>query len=150
MGDDLTIRVNGKPFHVSVIERSRQAVRFSVDGRTYLVDFEDPVAAPKAQQLPSSGLPDSVSRPKIPAGRRQADRRTAPGQVQISAPIPGVVTAVLVEPGSAVSAGTPLLRIEAMKMENSINSTATGRVELVLVAIGDEVCDGQPLVLISV
>ncbi len=54
-------------------------------------------------------------------------------------PVPGTVTAVLVAPGDAVTAGDPLVMIEAMKMEHRVCADQDGTVTGVHVAVGDSV-----------
>lgn len=64
----------------------------------------------------------------------------------VLAPIPGKVLAVHVVPGQEVSAGTILVVLEAMKMENPLTAEAAARVESVLVAPGMTVVAGQTLI----
>ncbi len=63
---------------------------------------------------------------------------------QVRSPMPGAVVAVHAQTGDAVEAGTPLLAIEAMKMEHELRAPLTGMVE-VLVRLGDQVAVGQPV-----
>ena len=44
------------------------------------------------------------------------------------APMNGIIVALLVEPGEVVAADTPLLVMEAMKMEHTIRAPAAGSV----------------------
>ncbi|MGH8053831.1 MAG: acetyl/propionyl/methylcrotonyl-CoA carboxylase subunit alpha [Stenotrophomonas sp.] len=62
------------------------------------------------------------------------------------APMPGRVVALLVEPGSTVSRGTPLLVMEAMKMEHTLQAPADGTVHGFRAKAGDQVGDGAVLV----
>jgi 3-methylcrotonyl-CoA carboxylase alpha subunit len=62
------------------------------------------------------------------------------------APMPGKVIAVHVAAGSRVAKGTPLLVMEAMKMEHAIVAPEDGIVEAVLYAAGEQVAEGAPLV----
>ncbi|WP_459548091.1 acetyl/propionyl/methylcrotonyl-CoA carboxylase subunit alpha [Nocardia sp. X0981] len=57
---------------------------------------------------------------------------------EIRSPMPGTVLAVAAESGATVAAGTPILVVEAMKMEHSLTAPAAGTVEI-LVAPGDSV-----------
>lgn len=57
----------------------------------------------------------------------------------INAPMPGLVLEVSVEAGQEVSEGTPLLILEAMKMENVIKSPGDGIVKAVNVTKGEAV-----------
>ena len=65
---------------------------------------------------------------------------------QLAAPMPGKVVAVLVAAGAQVTKGTPLLVMEAMKMEHTIAAPADGQVQALLYAVGDQVAEGAALV----
>ncbi len=71
----------------------------------------------------------------------------APGS--LAAPMPGKVTAVLVKPGATVSKGTPLLILEAMKMEHTISAPADGVVKAIHFAAGDQVPEGAELLTLA-
>ncbi|MCG1042905.1 acetyl/propionyl/methylcrotonyl-CoA carboxylase subunit alpha [Mycetohabitans sp. B8] len=72
------------------------------------------------------------------------------GEGRLSAPMPGKVIAVLAEPGVRVDKGTPLIVMEAMKMEHTLEAPAAGKVEQVLCAVGDQVADGAQLLTLEV
>lgn len=55
------------------------------------------------------------------------------GDVQIKAPMPGLVVKVPVEAGQVVAANQPLIILEAMKMENELRAPRTGIVKEVRV-----------------
>lgn len=64
----------------------------------------------------------------------------------LRAPMPGTVLTVLVQPGQRVEKGQPLLKLEAMKMEHTIQAAADGVVETIYYAAGDRVdADAQLL-----
>jgi glutaconyl-CoA/methylmalonyl-CoA decarboxylase subunit gamma len=67
------------------------------------------------------------------------------GSAIIKAPMPGRVVRVLVQPDDDVAIEDPVLIVEAMKMENEIRATATGRIASLAVAVGDTVEPGQQL-----
>ena len=64
----------------------------------------------------------------------------------LTAPMPGSVLATEVDAGAAVAKGDLLLIMEAMKMEHRITAPRDGVVEMVHVAVGDQVDNGQLLV----
>lgn len=76
----------------------------------------------------------------------QRPRTVSPPSPAILSPIAGEVIEVLVEAGDPVHGGTPLLRMEAMKMELEIRSHAPGVVAAVHVRTGDRVRVQAPLV----
>jgi len=65
---------------------------------------------------------------------------------RLTAPMPGQVTQILAKNGVQVTRGTPLMVIEAMKMEHTISAPADGQVERVIYAVGDWVDEGAVLV----
>ncbi|MGU7779360.1 acetyl-CoA carboxylase biotin carboxylase subunit [Burkholderia sp. PU8-34] len=71
------------------------------------------------------------------------------GGGRLTAPMPGKVIAVLVEAGQAVEPGTPLIVMEAMKMEHTIGAPAAGVVAEVLYGVGDQVADGAQLLVMA-
>jgi len=68
---------------------------------------------------------------------------------RLSAPMPGNVIRVLVKAGDEVSSGQPLLVLEAMKMEHTINAPADGIVEQVFFQTGDLVQNDAELIKFS-
>jgi biotin carboxyl carrier protein len=63
-----------------------------------------------------------------------------------TAPMPGAVLDVLVNVGDEVEAGTPLVVMEAMKMEHRVLAPTDGTVVAVHVEVGARVQQGQTLV----
>jgi biotin carboxyl carrier protein len=63
--------------------------------------------------------------------------------------MPGLVLRILVEDGQQISAGDPLVILEAMKMEQTLRAATDGTVEAVLVKQGDVVAPGDTLVRIA-
>ena len=70
----------------------------------------------------------------------------AHGGSMVTAPMPGTVIRVEVEPGESVQARRPLVVLEAMKMEIPVHSPFEGTVTAVHVSAGDRVAGGTLLV----
>ena len=68
---------------------------------------------------------------------------------RLSAPMPGNIIRVLVQAGDKVISGQPLLVMEAMKMEHTINAPADGIVEQVFFQTGDLVHNDEELIKFS-
>ena len=62
------------------------------------------------------------------------------------APMPGLVLEVCVSDGQSVTAGTPLIILEAMKMENVLKSPQDGVVKLSSIVKGQAVEKGDVLI----
>lgn len=75
--------------------------------------------------------------------------RQASGPCTLRSVMPGRVVRLLVREGEEVAAGTPLLILEAMKMENEIRSTSAGQVTKVHVREGVAVAQGDALITLS-
>ena len=59
--------------------------------------------------------------------------------LHVAAPMPGVVSSVMVELGQKVTAGDVMLTIEAMKMETAIHAEADGTVKQIITPIGTKI-----------
>ena len=88
-----------------------------------------------------------------PRGRRKlhwidpflAQAGPADAAGRIVAPMPGTVTRILAEPGTDVPRGTPLIVIEAMKMEHTLRAPADGHLKALKCAVGEVVQEGAEL-----
>jgi len=67
----------------------------------------------------------------------------------LTAPMPGRLSAFLVQAGDAVKPGQALAVMEAMKMEHTIVSPKAGKVEALLFAAGDQVGEGAELLRLA-
>jgi len=63
--------------------------------------------------------------------------------------MPGLVRRVLVEVGALVTAGQPLLVLEAMKMEQTVAAPAAGVVAELRAKAGEQVSTGQVLAMVE-
>jgi 3-methylcrotonyl-CoA carboxylase alpha subunit len=71
------------------------------------------------------------------------------GAGSLVAPMPGKIVAVMVQPGTEVKKGAPLLVLEAMKMEHTVISPRDGRVSVVHFEAGSMVAEGTQLVALE-
>lgn len=143
---NLKIKIGDQIFNVSIGSLKDRPIQVEVDGDRFEVwpepDFAHPVSPP--QGLNTGSHPGNrILQPSIlnisdsdesiiQNGIDQSKKRNK----SIRAPIPGVITALNVIPGSEVSVGQELLKLEAMKMNNSIHSNYAGKISAVHVSIG--------------
>ena len=65
---------------------------------------------------------------------------------EIKAPMPGLVLDIMIKVGESVTVGTPLLILEAMKMENVIKALGEGIVKKILVNKKDAIEKGSIMI----
>lgn len=65
---------------------------------------------------------------------------------KIFAPMPGKVVKLLVAVGDEIEEKQPMVIVEAMKMENQVNSRAKGKVKAVNFSAGDQVDTETPII----
>lgn len=131
--------------------------RVTVDGQVYEVtveevkDAEAQLASPRAEAAPAVAAPKAVAGPPRPAPKSPPPTvlTLAAGERPIPAPMPGKILAVNVVPGDTITAGTVLLILEAMKMENDILAPADGKVKTVKVQNGDTVNTGDLMIVLE-
>ena len=140
-GDTVHAEVNGTPVEALVHTAAPDQVDLEIDGtrRVYrihqagagtYVDGSDGSSA--LAETPRFGDPTKLA----PAG-------------SLLAPMPGLVLRVLTEPGAVVTAGQPLLVLEAMKMEQTVSAPADGVLAELRAKAGDQVSTGQVLAVLE-
>lgn len=139
MANDIVSDVDGTVQRVAVSQGQ------SVNQGDLLVEMvADVVAAqPVVASKPAPAAPASAP---TAAAAPAASPAPAAGSKDVTSPLPGTVTKVMVKVGDAVNAGDTVLLMEAMKMENSITAEFAGTVKSVLVEAGAQVQSGQVLV----
>ena len=84
---------------------------------------------------------------------RRAPRFTDPSAVvpagALVAPMPGTVVRLGVRAGETVTAGQPLVWLEAMKMEHAVRSPAAGTVTDLPVRVGQQVAQGTAIAVVT-
>lgn len=140
MANDIVAEADGTVKAVCV------SVGQSVNQGDALIEFQADAApaAPKAAPAAPKAAPAAPKAAPAPAAPAAA--KPAAGASVVSAPLPGTVTKILVQPGQAVKAGETVLTMEAMKMENNITAETDGTVKAILVQQGAQVQSGDALI----
>jgi biotin carboxyl carrier protein len=81
--------------------------------------------------------------------RGQAGAAAASGQVKLLAPMPGKVVCVLLSAGDEVAARQGVLVVEAMKMQNEVQSPKAGKIAEIKISEGQTVNAGDVLAVIE-
>jgi biotin carboxyl carrier protein len=128
--DDLLRQlILGSRVLTALVEGGEGEYTVVTDGEPYAVRVEDERAARLA--------------------RASAAHRPTSSVASVTAPMPGLVVAVHVEPGQSVAKGAGLVVLQAMKMENELIAREDGTVKEVLVSPGQTVDQGQKLVTLE-
>ena len=118
-----------------------------VDGVMHEVEVEEvgtyeSSSAPKvASSAPISNAPAPVQNSISP--------KTKVGEGTVVSPLQGTVQSVKVKVGDMVKAGDVIAIVEAMKMENDIPATTSGKVSAIHVSAGAKVSAGDAIIDIS-
>lgn len=144
VSDELEVSVGDRVFRTAVhMECGRYRVRVGRRSFTFALEGRTLSLRGKPQDVRFEGFFRASG-----AAARASDAEAALGTI-VRAPMPGRVIAVMVRMGDTVALGTPLLVLEAMKMQNEIPSPAEGVVKEVKVSPGSAVGKDDPLVLIA-
>jgi len=130
-GKRATVRVDGKSYEIDVKKG------FSTDSKAGPVSTSSQPIAPKG--APATPEPPQAPVPSAPSA----------GGGEVAAPMPGLILNIMVGVGDQVTAGTPLIKMEAMKMENVIPSPVNGTVKTIAVKEGDNVATDETLMVIE-
>ena len=137
----MKVMIDGQTFEVDVQDIHARPVVAVVDGERFEVWPEADSSTPAVSAAPVMAVPEPapVSASATPSVKSSSGK-------SLPAPLPGVIVAVAVKPGDAVTKGQELCTLEAMKMKNAIRSGRDGVIASVEVAVGDQVSHGQVLV----
>jgi biotin carboxyl carrier protein len=166
------VEINGALYNVSVDQISKDKFRAQVGGAlfemdavssdaipTWLVRHADETVRAETMSLPNdrvdvwlAGIPFPATVQTVGTGGysispEEHRQRSIGGQVR--ALMPGRITSVLVKEDELVKEGTPLLILEAMKMQNEIGSPIAGKVKSISVNEGATVKKDSILITIE-
>lgn len=129
--------------------------RITVHGESYDIHVTGANSVSETERrfyMTVDGMPEEVhlhSTGESVSGSGGTRRANATREGQVTTSMPGNIVEVLVKEGDVVSAGDPVLVIEAMKMETEVKATVSGTVQEVLIAKGDRVVPGEVLIEID-
>ncbi len=145
---DVQVRYRGERWEIALCGESTVASGKKLEGDRFAVELDDRrliasvVAVDDKRTVFLQGSTYSLLRDD-PLHRVDAGDSHGGG---LTAPMPGKVVALLAQPGQKVDKGTPLLILEAMKMEHTITAPAAGTLKAFCYAAGEQVVDGAALV----
>ncbi len=145
------VQLDDRSYTVDHLEPMPNVQSLLIDGRSFEVDVNT-LGSPDAFEVVIEG--DAYELEVVEEKKKKLALKLAKGAAgrqDLKSPMAGNVRTVLVKPGDHVTAGQPLLILEAMKMQNEIASPIDGIVasmtakEGVPVGAHDPLCVVEPL-----
>ena len=148
-------KVQGVDYEVEIEEVEGNIAKVNVNGIPFEVEMQQPINAAKHPTIvkPKVAAPAAVAanspKPAAPSQQPQANTRAAANGNPVKAPLPGTITTVNVKVGDTVGVGDVVIILEAMKMQNNIESEFSGTVTSITVKQGENVMEGAVLMTIG-
>ena len=132
---------------VGLVEHAADRVVLVLDGVRRAFDVSrHPVAG---QDEPAVAIDSALGSVELRTAPRFVDPSAQAPEGALVAPMPGAVVRIAVEVGDTVTAGQPLMWLEAMKMEHAISAPADGVVSEITVSLGQQVEQGTALAVVD-
>jgi biotin carboxyl carrier protein len=138
--------IHGNQYDVEIQNIEDNLAKVEVNGVVYEVEVDktlQPVKTPKlvrTQTVPSTDASKATAKTSSPSEAKGGS---------VNSPLPGVIIKIHVNVGDKVKLGQKLLTLEAMKMENNIDSDKEGTVSKINFKQGDSVMEGDVLMIIG-
>ena len=146
-------KVQGVDYDVEIEEVEGNVAKVVVNGIRFDVELKQPINPTSTLKKVRVEAPKPVARPAIPtaapAAAPAAPAAPAGSGSPVKAPLPGTVTELKVNVGDTVKQGDVVLVLEAMKMQNNIESEYNGTVTSITVKQGETVMEGAVLMTIA-
>ena len=140
-----TVNGPGGLHRVDYLETTQSEASLRIDGRSRTFWFHESrgavVVHDERTSFEARAVDEGTRLSDSIFGRKAGGR----GSGEVRSVMPGIVTRLLVKEGDQVQPGTPILCVEAMKMENEVKAETSGIVKRLLVAPGKTVQAGEPL-----
>lgn len=136
------VKVDGQEFLVEIQDVSISPVIAVVDGQSYEVVISEQSAQMQVKPAKTGAPPNVVSAP----AKLSPKPEIIAAEGAVTAPMPGDIVEVKVQPGQQVGVGEALCVLDAMKMKNVIHSPREGTIASVEVSAGQAVDYGAVLV----
>lgn len=133
--------IDGKEYTVEIGNIVDNIAQVIVNGEDFNVELE---AEPEPEKKPVLNKPVANE----PEEESQSVTNVNTDHA-VKAPLPGVITDILVHVGDEVKAGDTVVVLEAMKMANNIEAEKDGKVTAICIKQGESVMEDTPLVVIE-
>jgi len=140
------IKINGAEYEVHIHKVEDTKAYIKVNNEDFEVEVDGLIVNPKQLNIRTS----PKSKPKlIPANTPVVKPTSAKCNHEVKPPLPGIILDIYVKEGDEVKKGRVLYVLEAMKMENNIESDIDGIVEKIYRAKGESVLESDVILIIK-
>ncbi len=148
-GEHLILEADGRRIEADFVRLpDGEVYSLLIDGRSHVVRVS-PANDMLEVEIRGTIIPVEVKHPLEKMLQATGGARAKARGETVAAPMPGVVVAIRVQVGDAVTAGQAVVVVEAMKMQNELAVAHDGVVTEVLVAERAAVSAGQALVKLA-
>ena len=138
--------IHGNAYEVSILNAEENIIDIEVNGSSYRVEVDKTIQPIKTPKLVRQRVvPDTDATPSVGTGTKWPFAVIG----TVKSPLPGTILSILIKPGESVKVGQKLIVLEAMKMENNIDSDKDGRIASIKVIPGQSVMEGDILIEIG-
>ena len=134
--------INGNDYEAEILGVEDQFISLELNGTPYQVMLNREVVQTKTPKVVIQSVPTAAAT-DVP--------KTAPASAlsEIKSPLPGTIIELYCKVGDTVAIGQKILMLEAMKMENNIESDKAGVIKEIRIVKGDAVMEGDVLMTIG-
>lgn len=131
--------IRGNEYEVHIKDFEGDIAKLEVNGTEYDVEVHREQAKPTKTP--------TLVRPRVDVDRKDSKiKKTITSGYSLKAPLPGNIFKILKNVGDEVKKGETVMIMEAMKMENNIQSEKDGKIANIKVREGDSVLQNDVLV----
>ena len=134
--------ISGNQYDVHLKDIEDNIAELDVNGTIYEVEIHGEVKTSKTPKLirkPVQQMP----------GEGQIKKTESTGKHKVTAPLPGTILKINVSVGDVVTEGQNVMVMEAMKMENQVQTQKAGEVTAIKVSVGDSVLQDDVVIEIG-
>ena len=128
--EELIVKVDGKEYKVFVEETEEGKILVHCEGDVYEVETKKDIETSAIERL-------------------HKKEKSEDGEIEITAPLPGIIYEVKAKQGSQVNQGQSLFTLMAMKMENDVTAPRDGILKKIKVKKDENVNKGDVLAVLE-
>ena len=148
-------KVQGIDYDVEIEEMEGNLAKVNVNGISFEVELKQPInpshiitrTKVEAPRPSSSNMSKTTTTHSVTEQPKTATPEA--GGTAVKAPLPGTITSINVKVGVKANVGDCVVVLEAMKMQNNIETDTAGTVTSISVNQGDSVMEGATLLTIA-